>query len=155
MSILLDFIRKNNNWRELLKEAPYCLKIKEKLYTSETKSMNVVMFNYDQIKSDRKNRLVQEARGCIVNVDKFEYVCRPFDRFFNYGEDCAANIDWSTARIEEKRDGSIIKLWLNEVTETFQFSTNGMIDANDAKIDDFTSFMDIIKRNLNSLLTLI
>lgn len=146
MSILLDFIRKNDNWRELLKDAPYHLKIKEKTYASETKSMNVAIFNYDQIKSDRKNKIVQEARGCIINVDKFEYVCRPFDRFFNYGEDCAANIDWSTARIEEKRDGSIIKLWLNEVTETFQFSTNGMIDANDAMIDDLTSFMDVIKR---------
>lgn len=146
MSMLLNFIRRNNNWRELLKEAPYHLKIKEKQYISETKSMNVAIFNYDQIKSNKKNKLVQEARGCIINVDKFEYVCRPFDRFFNYEEDCASNIDWSTARIEEKRDGSIIKLWFNEVTEKFQFSTNGIIDANEAMIDDFISFMDVIKR---------
>jgi hypothetical protein len=61
-------------------------------------------------------------------------VCRGFDKFFNYGEGNAATIDWSTAQVQEKIDGSLIKVW--GYKGEWKVSTNGCIDAEKAKLND-------------------
>lgn len=77
---------------------------------------------------------VQEARGIILNTDTLEVVCWPFRKFGNYGESYADDIDWPSARTQEKIDGSIIKLWYNKLLENWQISTNGIIDGNECEI---------------------
>jgi hypothetical protein len=47
----------------------------------------------------------------------------------NYGEGHADNIDFSTAKVQEKVDGSIIKLWNDN--NNWIISTNGKIDADE------------------------
>jgi hypothetical protein len=42
-----------------------------------------------------------------------EILCHSFDKFFNRNEFPAVKIDWSTAVIREKIDGSLIRLWYN------------------------------------------
>lgn len=68
------------------------------------------IFNY-AIGCDFSNPIVQEARGIIIDLENLDVVCWPFRKFGNYNESYADKIDWSTARVQEKIDGSIIKLW--------------------------------------------
>ena len=65
---LLDFIKNNSNWEELLQQEPYCLKIK--------RDNNYIIFNYNQIMSDFSNPIVKEARGIILEDKTY--------RIFNY-----------------------------------------------------------------------
>lgn len=73
-------------------------------------------------------------------------VCQGFDKFFNYGESYAATIDWSSAKVQEKIDGSIIKVWFDG-PDCWHVSTNGMIDAYKTDLmnptEEFKSFGDL------------
>lgn len=114
------FCFEHDNWEELLQAEPYCLKVK--------KDSGYTMFSYDQIRSDFNEPVVREARGIIFRTGKWENpVCWAFNKFGNYGESYAPNIDWSTAFVTEKVDGSLIKLWWDE--GDWWISTNGTIDA--------------------------
>lgn len=115
---LIEFIKNNNNWEELLSNEPYFLKIK--------REDNYIIFNYNQIYSDFFNDIVKEARGLIIKEENFEPVCIPFLKFFNVDEPNAVQIDWKTAKVQEKIDGSLIKLWFDK---EWKVSTNGCINA--------------------------
>lgn len=93
------------------------------------------IFNYGHA-SDFSDPIVQEARGIIVDTETLEVVCWPFRKFGNHTESYADPIDWTTARVLEKVDGSIIKLWFDAREARWQFSTNGMIRAEDAPVED-------------------
>jgi hypothetical protein len=85
---------------------------------------NLVQFKYDQIESPMGEPIVQCARGIILDEkDGWRAVCRPFDKFFNHGEGHAAQIDWSTARVQEKLDGSLLCLWFYD--GEWRVSTSG------------------------------
>ncbi len=68
----------------------------------------LALFKYDQINSPMAHPIVRECRGIILDsADSWRAVARPFEKFFNYGEPNAAEIDWNTARVQEKMDGSL------------------------------------------------
>jgi T4 RnlA family RNA ligase len=113
------FCAEHENWEELLTAAPYNLKISE--------DGPYVMFKYNQLSSDFNNPIVQEARGIIFRKGQWENpVCWAFNKFFNSAEPNAAELDWSTAFVTEKVDGSLIKVWWDG---EWNISTNGTIDA--------------------------
>lgn len=129
-----SFCATNKDWQEILSAEPYCLKIKE--------DTDYIIFNYDQIRSDFNNPIVQEARGIIFKKDNWTYpVCWAFNKFGNYGESYAPEINWDTAFVTEKIDGSLIKVWYDD---TWHISTNGTIDAFKAELGGvkFESFGD-------------
>lgn len=125
-SYLCRYISSHPNWENELVEQHH-LKIKIQ--------GNYAIFNYDH-DSDFSNPIVQEARGIILNIEKQEVVCWPFRKFGNYYESYADKIDWATARVQEKVDGSIVKLWYDFEVNAWNFSTNGMIYASEAKIGE-------------------
>lgn len=135
-SKICHFIKENPDWRNILQNN-YGITIKEEY--------PYAIFNYG-IDSDFSNEIVQEARGIIINVNTLEVACFPFRKFGNHNESYADKIDWSTARVQDKIDGSIIKLWNNG--DKWIFSTNAMIYADKATANAMTNetFMDIIKR---------
>ena len=59
-----EFCKTHYNWRELLVEAPYYLKI--------TEDNGFVMFKYNQISSDFHQQLVREARGIIFKLGEWQ-----------------------------------------------------------------------------------
>ena len=121
-----DFIKTHDNWKELLAAAPYFLTIKEK--------DNRVLFKYNQIKSDFFNPIVNECRGLILEKNTWNIVSFPFTKFYNYGEPYAAQIDWSTAKVEAKMDGSIISVYY--YNGVWYAATSGNIDAVDAETEN-------------------
>lgn len=100
---LRDFILSHDNWEKLLSEPPYSLKIH--------RSNGLILFKYNQLSSDFNLEIVREARGIIFKEDTWECVCHAFNKFGNYLESYAPDIDWSHCRASEKIDGSLIKLY--------------------------------------------
>lgn len=129
------------DWEQRLKE-DYELKITRKGYYA--------IFNYG-FEADFSDPIVQESRGIIIDTEKLEVACWPFRKFGNFNESYADPIDWKTARVQEKVDGSIIKLWYDKRDGRWTFSTNSVIDAADAKPGDRMnlSFTDIIQNAVN------
>ena len=116
---LIRFIKQNENWEELLAKKPYCLKIK--------KDQDYTILSYNQIESDFYNDIVRECRGIIIESKTLNPVCVPFYKFGNYGEGYVPEIDWGSARTQEKVDGSLIKVWYHN--SKWRVSTNGTINA--------------------------
>ncbi len=73
---------------------------------------NLVLLKYNQIDSLFSEPIVRECRGVVLDeADGWRVVSRSFDKFFNYGEGHAASIDWPTARVQEKLDGSLCSVY--------------------------------------------
>lgn len=132
---LRDFILSHGNWEELLTSDPYNLKI--------SRDEGYIMFKYNQVLSDFSIPLVREARGIIFREGDWECVCHAFNKFFNEGEKNVADIDWNTASVQEKVDGSLIKFWYDK---DWHVSTNGTIDAFKAELNDtkYPNFLQLV-----------
>ena len=93
---------------------------------------------------------VQEARGIIIDTKRCEVACWPFRKFGNYGESYVDDIDWNSAKVQEKIDGSIIKIFYNKEKEKWQIATNGTIDAFNARTYlDEISFGELVEEALS------
>lgn len=103
-SYICRFISEHENWRELLDEMGIGIK----------EEYPFAIFNYT-IGCDFSSPIVQEARGIIIDLENLDVACWPFRKFGNYNESYADKIDWATAMVQEKVDGSIVKLWWNRM----------------------------------------
>ena len=75
---------------------------------------NLFNLKYGSILADKSNPLVCACRGAVVERDStgcYNLVAYAFDRFFNVGEGHCHELDWSRAKVYEKYDGSLIKLF--------------------------------------------
>ena len=118
----------------------------EELKISVKEDGDLAIFNYG-VDADFSNPIVREARGIIIDMKQKRIVARGFDKFFNVQELYAATIDWTDCRVEEKVDGSIIKLWWRN---GWHWSTNSCIDAYSAPTSDSRyTFGDIIRKAVN------
>ena len=70
-----------------------------------------VALNYDGLFSPMDQTICQECRSLILEVGTWNVAARSFFKFFNHGEPFAHAIDWSTARVQEKVDGTLITLY--------------------------------------------
>ena len=119
---VLDLMNNNLDWEEVLSNPPYSITIK--------RDDGYILLKYNQFLSDFSNPIVRECRGSIFYLRDdglYECVCRAFDKFGNYGEEYADEIDWSTAQVQEKVDGSLIKVFYHN--NTWHIATNGTINA--------------------------
>lgn len=136
------FIREHEDWESRLAAAPYSLNIKKK--------EDYVLFKYS-IESDMSDPICQEARGIMFRLGEEPVcVCRGFDKFFNYNEAYAADIDWSTAEVLEKIDGTNIRLFYDQ--GEWHICTLGTIDAHDASVGEgYLTFGDLFLRAIERL----
>ncbi len=109
-----------------------------------------VTITYDQFETPSASRVAAECRGVIFDED-FNIVCRPFDRFFNYGEPNAApgGINFSKAVVMDKLDGSLIKVWWDKKANLWRCATSGRIYAESHIMDYPVTFKDIVYRALS------
>lgn len=128
---VINFIRTHPDWEQTLSGPPYFIQIKwgERLFEG------LVLLKYNQIDSDLSIGIVQECRGLILDSkDDWRVVRMSFRKFFNFAESNAANIDWSTARVQTKYDGSLLAVWWWPRENGWIVSTNGTINAYDTKV---------------------
>lgn len=73
---------------------------------------NLVCLKYSQYESPMEETVVQQCRGIILDeANNWAVVSYPYDKFFNYGEGNAAVIDWDSAVVQDKLDGSLMTLY--------------------------------------------
>ena len=146
MLLIQKFLLENyENWEEVLNSKGIKVKRKDNLAIL---SYNLNEAIENGIKLDFADPIVKECRGIIVDtMDNFRVVCYPFSKFGNYTESYADDIDWSTAKVQEKLDGSLIKLYFYD--GKWRWATNGMIDANDAMASNGETFYELIQKAVN------
>ena len=137
------FIEQHSDWEKLLTEKPYCITISRDVFNGQ----NLVMLKYSQIDSDFNIKLVRECRGIIFDENTWEPVSVPFFKFGNAGESYCPDIDWSSAHVGQKVDGSLIKIV--NVGDNLLISTNGTILASKAPVAEqigckYSTFGDIV-----------
>ena len=115
---LQEFLRDGGSPEDLL--AKYAVKTKA--------AGDLVLFKYDQINSPMAEPIVRECRGVILDrANNWNVVARAFDKFFNYGDGHAAAIDWPSAKVQEKIDGSLCVLY--HYNGEWHVATTGTLDA--------------------------
>jgi RNA ligase len=73
---------------------------------------HLVCLKYSQLDSPMGEKIVQQCRGIIFDQShNWQLVSYPYDKFFNHGEGHAATVDWSSARVYDKLDGSLMTLY--------------------------------------------
>lgn len=89
---------------------------------------NLVLLKYDMINCDMSDPAVQQCRGVILDKDDdFRIISFPYTKFFNYGDTLAATINWETARVYEKLDGSLLTIY--HYAGAWQVQSSGTVDA--------------------------
>lgn len=138
-SRLLKYIKNNpDDWEQKLNE----------MAIRTNHSGDLVCFKYG-VDADFSDPLVCEARGIIIDIVEQKVVCWPFDKFFNVQEQYAADIDWQSARVLEKIDGSMIKLYWHK--GEWHFATSSTCDAKEATVQGYKdlTYADVIARAEN------
>lgn len=123
-----------------------------------------VSLNYDMIEAHDSNKIVQQCRGLVLSKDSNEVfsgdqevvgetyiVARPFDRFFNLGQDAAAKIDFSDPQTSffEKLDGSLIICYFDKFQDKWHVGTRAVCEA-DLPVDGYgeVTFRDLFFKAL-------
>ncbi len=135
-----EYLKSGKTLEDLSNE--YHILIKEK--------NNKVSLKYDQIFSVMSEPICQECRGLILRKDSWEIVSFPFMKFFNHGEGFAANIDWNSAKIQEKIDGSMLALYFDNELNQWFFSTHKMPEA-DGDCELGISYGELAKKCLEAM----
>lgn len=90
-----------------------------------------VKVNYLHNGAPEESDIIKQARGIILSYidDKYTIAAIAFDRFFNYQEDVSYNklLNWSTSKVLDKIDGSLIMLWFCKSSDKWIVSTRGKI----------------------------
>lgn len=109
----------------------------------------LVCLKYNQIESPFAEQVVQDCRGIILNEKaNWDVVCLTFRKFFNHGEGHAAQIDWATAEVQEKLDGSLMQMYWYD--GKWQVASSGTPDASGnvvcVNIEGTETFADLFWR---------
>lgn len=132
---LLNFLNEHENWEEILTNAPYYLIVKH--------DGPYVLLEYQQFASDMADILCQQARGSIFRQNyegKWIAISVGMFKFFNYGQIEAAEIDWASAVVSTKVDGSNIRLAYDHIAGQWFLSTTGTIRANNVQLGSNRTF---------------
>jgi hypothetical protein len=90
-----------------------------------------ILLKYDQLVSPTLMGLpeVQECRGLILENDTWNVLSMAFEKFFNAEEGNAAKIDWNTAHVLEKLDGTMIQVYWDWHKDEWFAGTTGTAEG--------------------------
>lgn len=86
-----------------------------------------ILIKYDQLSSPTIMAMpeVQECRGLVLEKGTWRVMSMGFTKFFNSEEGNAHKIDWETAIVLEKLDGTMIQLYYDDHDMTWYAGTTG------------------------------
>jgi len=84
---------------------------------------------YDQLNTP-KNKYTNECRGLVLSKD-LEVLSMPFYRFSNYSESTRKKMDWESAKIFEKCDGTMIHYYHDPIKDEWCVGTTGSAETID------------------------
>jgi hypothetical protein len=92
---------------------------------------NKILLKYDQLSSPTLMAMpeMQDSRGIILELGTWKVLSLAFRKFFNSEEGNAHKIDWNTARILEKLDGTLIQLYWDEFKGKWFAGTTGTAEG--------------------------
>jgi hypothetical protein len=110
---------------------------------ADTRNGHKVSLNYDQIEARDADLVAQECRGLILTtmdgrpfpmtgvVGQTRVIARSFDRFFNHGTACAADVplEHAKTRIYEKLDGTLCILYFDPFCDQWHVATRAVAEA--------------------------
>jgi hypothetical protein len=106
---------------------------------------NLVCLKYSQLESPMAETIVQQCRGIILNeANDWEIISYPYRKFFNYGEVHAPCLDWQTAKVYEKLDGSLMTLYYYR--NKWRVQSSGSADASGKVYGNKFSFADLFNK---------
>lgn len=89
---------------------------------------HLVCLKYSQIDSPMSEKVVQQSRGIILDEENnWQIISYSYDKFFNYGEPLAIDINWNTATVYDKLDGSLMVLYFYD--NQWQVQSSGTADG--------------------------
>lgn len=107
-----------------------------------TKYPNLVGLCYWNVTSPHYHPIVSECRGLILDeANDWNVVAYPFDRFYNYGESCATEIDFDNSYAYKKLDGSLIIMYY--YNDEWLVATTGSPDAGGTILDWDITFSEL------------
>ena len=100
-------------------------KLKSRVYE------NKILLKYDQLSSPTLMAMdeMQDSRGLILELGTWKVLSLAFRKFFNSEEGNAHKIDWNTARILEKLDGTLIQLYWDDYKSKWFAGTTGTAEG--------------------------
>jgi hypothetical protein len=110
-----------------------------------------ILLKYNQLESPMEYQEVRECRGLILELDTWKVMNCGFYKFFNVQERYADNIDWNTANIFEKLDGSCLTIYFDWNKNMWCVSTTGTLEA-DGNVNgiDGTTFSKLFWNTIES-----
>ncbi len=117
-----------NHIRALMRErADWLEHLQEHYRIKATRSEcgRLVSLKYNQLESPMHEALVAQCRGMVVDTIAGEVLAWPYDKFWNYGEPLADSIDWGTAIVQEKLDGSLMIVYFDPQHDDWRVASSG------------------------------
>lgn len=120
---------------------------------ADTRNGHKVSLNYDQIEVRDSDLVAQECRGLVLStpdgrpfpmsgvVGETCVLARAFDRFFNLGTTCAADVPLvdPKTRIFEKLDGTLCIVYFDPFCDQWQVATRAVCEA-DLPVDGWGKY---------------
>ena len=118
MLSIIEYIKKNG-----IESAIKEFNLKTRIYEDK------ILLKYDQIESNMGLSEVQDCRGLILERGTWKILSMSFRKFFNNSEGHAAKIDWDTAHVLEKLDGTMIQVYWDWNKKTWFAATTGTAEG--------------------------
>lgn len=117
---IVEYIRVNG-----LDKAIIDFNLKAKVYADK------ILLKYDQLSGPSLMALaeVQECRGLVLEKNTWKVMSLAFTKFFNSEEGNAHKIDWGSAHVLEKLDGSLIQVYFDWNKNTWFAATTGTAEG--------------------------
>lgn len=112
-----------------------------------------ILLKYDQLVSPTLMALpeMQDCRGIILEKGTWKVMSLAFRKFFNSEESNAAKIDWNTAQVLEKLDGTMIQVYYDWHDMTWYAGTTGTANGEgEVNNKNGTTFNDLFWTTLNN-----
>lgn len=111
---------------------------------------DLVSLSYNMIESPMHEPIVQQCRGMVVDCVERRVVAWPYNKFWNHGEALADPIDWSTARVQEKLDGSLMIFHWVDVYRGWSVASSGHPTAGGSFGAESRTFCDAFWQTANA-----